>query len=200
MRPHRDAPHQVVRRNGLSGGLLWFGGRGLNLRFAHRGRGRRGRGRHEVEIAHHGGRGIRRLKRCFAGLVVGLSAGAGQKRWRAERAQDYDERHHACPQRESGRLFLRGGANRTIAGEESAVFALEEADAQLAFFVADERLRFELGHRRQVVNVFGAGRAKAGALVAFHRVPIGVTGRGHAHLFERNECGNPRSVEAAFHN
>jgi len=58
-----------------------------------------------------------------------------------------------------------------------------------AFQAADKRLRLVRVHLGQVVDVLAAAAAEADLAVAFHFVPIGVTGQGDLDGVEQDHLG-----------
>jgi hypothetical protein len=60
--------------------------------------------------------------------------------------------------------------------------------AQLARLLADEPGRFVFGHGRKIVDVALAMVTEANAVVAAHRLPIGLAGLGDLKDIQRSSC------------
>src|SRR5207253_1784585 len=91
----------------------------------------------------------------------------------------------------------RPHADGAVAGQDGAVAPPVEADAHLAFLLADELLGLLARHRREVVDRLLALRTVAHALGAAHVVPGGVARAGDLDRFERDGATGHGSSLAA---
>src|ERR1043166_8933494 len=112
-------------------------------------------------------------------------------------AEKADQERRRGPTHEQRFAPRRPHTDRAVLRQHRAVRAAIETHAHTAFGLLDQGLSLGPGHVREVVTVFLAVTAEAGAVVAGHVVPRGMARRGNVNLIERNGLSSHASTLAS---